>query len=82
MGESGYPGPGHALLIGYTASPLQPAGASAGWPRRERALVAFRVAALPGDAAASEPGQSRSGRTIALNRCVPRRSQRRKLQVE
>ncbi|HEX9844499.1 MAG TPA: hypothetical protein VGC20_17195, partial [bacterium] len=43
-GESGYPGPGHALLIGYTASPFQPAGASAGWPRRERALVAFQVA--------------------------------------
>ena len=55
-GESGYPGPGHALLVGFTASPLQPAGASAGWPHRERALVAFQVAALPGDAAAGETG--------------------------
>jgi len=54
MGENGYPGAGHALLIGYTASPLQPAGASAGWPRRERALVAFRVATLPGDTSARE----------------------------
>jgi hypothetical protein len=49
----GYPGPGHALLVGYTASPLRPAGASADWPRRERALVAFRVAAIPGDAPAT-----------------------------
>jgi hypothetical protein len=54
-GESGYPGPGHALLIGFTESPFRPAGASAGWPRREQALVAFQVAALPGDAA-SETG--------------------------
>jgi hypothetical protein len=52
--ESGYPGPGHALLIGYTANPLRPAGASAAWPRRERALVAFEVAALQGEAAAGE----------------------------
>ena len=44
----GYPAPGRALLLGYTASPLQPAGASAGWPRRERALVAFEFAAIPG----------------------------------
>ncbi|MGH8622395.1 MAG: hypothetical protein ACRET3_09675, partial [Burkholderiales bacterium] len=49
----GYPGPGHALLVGYTASPLRPAGASADWPRQERALVAFRVAAIPGDAPAT-----------------------------
>jgi hypothetical protein len=56
MGENGYPGAGHALLIGYTASPLQPAGASAGWPRREGALVAFRVAAIPGDALANKTG--------------------------
>ena len=48
-GEGGYPGAGHALLVGYTASPLRPAGPSAGWPRRERALVALRIAALPGD---------------------------------
>jgi hypothetical protein len=56
MGENGYPGAGHALLIGYTASPLQSAGASAGWPRREGALVAFRVAAIPGDASANKTG--------------------------
>jgi hypothetical protein len=56
MGENRYPGVGHALLIGYTASPLQPAGASAGWPRREGALVAFRVAAIPGDALANKTG--------------------------
>jgi hypothetical protein len=55
-GESGYPGPGHALLIGYTANPLQLAGASAVWPRRERALVAFQVAALPGKAASGDTG--------------------------
>jgi hypothetical protein len=42
MGEGGYPRLGHALLIGYTASPLQPAGTSAAWPRQERALVAFQ----------------------------------------
>jgi hypothetical protein len=47
MGETGYPRPGHALLIGYTASPFRPAGASGGWQHRERALVAFQVAALP-----------------------------------
>jgi hypothetical protein len=56
MGESGYPGAGHALLVGYTASPLQLAGASADWPRQEQALVAFRVVALPGDAAAGQTG--------------------------
>ncbi len=48
-GKNEYPGPGHALLVGYTASPLRPAGASALWPRRERALVAMRFAALPTD---------------------------------
>ncbi len=53
MGERGYPGLGHALLVGYTANPLRPAGASADWPRRERALVAFRVAAIPGGAPAT-----------------------------
>jgi hypothetical protein len=47
MGEAGDPGPGHALLVGYTPNPLQPAGASASWPRRERAVVAFQIAALP-----------------------------------
>ncbi len=54
-GESGYPGPGDGLLVGYTASPLKPAGASAGWPRRERALIAFRVAAKPGDDNSGRP---------------------------
>jgi hypothetical protein len=53
-GENGYPGPGHALLVGYTASPLRPADASANWPRRERALVAFQVLALPHDASKRE----------------------------
>ena len=53
-GEKGYPGSGHALLVGYTASPLRPAGPSANWPRRERTLVALRVAALPSDASAGE----------------------------
>jgi hypothetical protein len=47
MRESGFPGRGHALLIGYTENPFRPAGASAGWPRREQALVAFQIAALP-----------------------------------
>jgi hypothetical protein len=42
MGEGGYPRLGYALLIGYTASPLQPAGTSAAWPHQERALVAFQ----------------------------------------
>lgn len=51
MRESGYPGRGHALLIGYTENPFRPAGASSGWPRWEQALVAFRIAALPGNAA-------------------------------
>jgi hypothetical protein len=44
-GERAYPAPGRALLIAETASPLQPAGASAGWSRHERALVAFELAA-------------------------------------
>jgi len=52
VGERGIPGPGRALLIGYTAGPLRPAGASADWPRRERTLVAFGVSVLPGVAAA------------------------------
>jgi len=56
MRESGYPGRGHALLVGYTESPFRPAGASAGWPRYEHALVAFRIAALPANAAAGETG--------------------------
>ena len=57
MRESGYPGRGHALLVGYTENPFRPAGTSAGWPRREQALVAFRVAALPGNAAADADGR-------------------------
>jgi hypothetical protein len=43
-GNQGYPPPGRALLIADTASPLQPAGASTGWPRQQRALVAFELA--------------------------------------
>jgi hypothetical protein len=52
-GDRGYPAPGRALLIAHTASPLQVTGASAGWPREERALVAFEVAAVP-DAAGNK----------------------------
>ena len=47
-GDRGFPAPGRALLIADTASPLQPAGASTGWPRHERALVAFEFAAQRG----------------------------------
>ena len=54
-GNSGYPGPGHALLVGYTASPLRPVGATADWPRRERTIVALPVAVRPGNAAAGKP---------------------------
>jgi hypothetical protein len=43
--RNGYPGSGHALLVGYVASPLRPAGESAGWPYHERAVIAFQVAA-------------------------------------
>jgi hypothetical protein len=60
--EIGFPGPGHALLLGYTANPLRPAGASAAWPRRERALVAFEVAALPGEAVSGESATGVLGR--------------------
>lgn len=42
---NGYPGPGHALLVGYAASPLHPAGDSTGWAHHERAVIAFQVAA-------------------------------------
>jgi hypothetical protein len=56
LGEM-YPGPGHALLVGYTTSPLRPVGASAGWPRRERAVVAFRVAALRSDASTGDSNE-------------------------
>jgi hypothetical protein len=58
-GASGYPGQGQALLVAYTASPLQPSGVSAGWPRHERALVALRVAAIAGGASAGEPANGR-----------------------
>ena len=58
MGESGYPGPGHALLIGYTASPLQPAG-------RERRLAPPGAGAgrVPrrGDSRAMPSGRDRHG---------------------
>ena len=46
--NNGYPSAGHALLVGYVASPLRSAGDSAGWSRRERAVLAFQVAASPG----------------------------------
>lgn len=52
--QTGYPSPGHALLVGYSASPLRPAGESADRPHRERAVVAFQVAASPA------PGSDRS----------------------
>lgn len=72
-GESGYPGPGHALLIGYTESPFRPAGASAGWPRPEQALIAFQVAALPGDAAGeTETGSLKLGDGDFERRELPR----------
>jgi hypothetical protein len=54
-GGRGYPARGHALLIADTASPLQPAGASTGRPRQERALVAFEVA-VASDAATDRSG--------------------------
>ena len=56
--ETGYPGEGRALLIGYTENPFRPAGMSAGWPRQEQALVAFQVAALPADAAPRKTGRA------------------------
>jgi hypothetical protein len=56
QGENGYPAPGHALLIGYASSPLQPAGTSADWPHRQQALVALRVAAKPGEAVTRKTG--------------------------
>ena len=44
-----YPGPDEALLVGFSASPLRLAGASASWQRRELALVLLRlpVTSLP-----------------------------------
>jgi hypothetical protein len=53
-GDNGLPGPGHALLIAHTSNPLRPAGASAGWSHRERAVVAFRLAVAASDAPAAE----------------------------
>jgi hypothetical protein len=63
MGERGFPGTGHALLIAYTESPLRPTGASADWPRQERALVAFRFKVPAGTGAGSpdEPGRLEPG---------------------
>jgi len=52
-GEKGYPRTGYALLIGYTASPLQPVGSSGHWPRRERALVAYEFEATAAKEAAA-----------------------------
>jgi hypothetical protein len=56
MGEGDFPRPGHALLIGYTMSPLQPAGASAAWRRQELALVAYHFASS-GSASAPARGE-------------------------
>jgi hypothetical protein len=71
-GRSEYPGPGHALLIAHTASPVQPGGASSGWSRRERALVAFRFATAPrhgaAEPAAAAPGAGDSEGPIEATR--------------
>jgi hypothetical protein len=53
-GANAFPGSGHALLVGYTASPLRPAGASADWPRGERGIVVLPVEAVPADASRGE----------------------------
>ncbi|HET9664649.1 MAG TPA: hypothetical protein VFP00_10510 [Burkholderiales bacterium] len=58
--QNGYPSPGHALLVGYAASPLRPAGDSAGWPHRARAVVSFQVRASPASdrsKTAQQPGK-------------------------
>ena len=55
-GDAAYPAPGHALLVGYTGGPLQPAGVSAGWPRCEQALVALQIAVQP--ATGSRPARA------------------------
>jgi hypothetical protein len=59
--RNGYPAPGHALLIGYAASPLRLAGDSVGWPHHQRAVVAFQVTASPASdrskAAAQQPDE-------------------------
>jgi hypothetical protein len=47
-GTNEFPRPGHALLLGYATNPLRPSGASAGWPRREQALVTVQVPVRPG----------------------------------
>jgi hypothetical protein len=62
--ESGYPDPGRALLMGYAATPLRPAGDSGGWPYREGAVVAFQVAA--------SSASDRSG--TAVRQAAPRHS--------
>jgi hypothetical protein len=58
---SAYLNADHALLVGYTASPLRFAGDSAGWVHRERAVVVFQVpasSALAPDQTDTAPPQS------------------------
>jgi hypothetical protein len=68
MGEGRYPRPGHALLIGYTTSPLQPAGASAAWRRQELAMVAYHFASgrhAPAPARSAQQALERARRAAA-----------------
>jgi hypothetical protein len=53
LGPRAAPGPGHALLVALTASPLRPAGTGAHWSHEESALVVLRIPA--GDTAAQAP---------------------------
>jgi hypothetical protein len=53
-----YPGPDRALLVGFSVSPLRPAGASASWQRRELALVLLR---LPVTSLPPEPEEAGNG---------------------
>lgn len=57
-GEAGYPRAGHALLLGYTTSPLRPAGTSERWSRQEMALMAFEIAAEAADPTQASDGGS------------------------
>ncbi|MPZ43965.1 MAG: hypothetical protein GEV05_11265 [Betaproteobacteria bacterium] len=67
-GRSGFPGPGHALVIAQTSNPLRPAGASAAWSHLESALVAFRlaVAASPAPAGETKPAEPDEGEVQRL----------------
>ncbi|MGQ0749416.1 MAG: hypothetical protein ACT4PS_02665 [Betaproteobacteria bacterium] len=68
---SGHPGPGHALFAGYTASPFGLAGESAGWPHRERAVVAFQVAASSAPAPAWPIAPRQPGEPDSAHRPTP-----------